>query len=102
MVYTGSGNDMVVGGFVYFKVEDFIGYLIVKGVVGYVDINKSGDGNVLFVGVAGGVLIDYLGNYGDVSYGGVVVYNGIICKGLSGNVIFVGVGGYNVFWYEIN
>ncbi len=89
----GSGNDTVVGGSAYLKVEDSTGHLIVKGAAGYADINKSGDGNVSFAGAAGGVSIDHLGNHGDVSYGGAAAYNGITRKGLSGNVTFAGAGG---------
>lgn len=91
-MYTCSGNDTVVGGSAYLKVEDSTGHLIVKGAAGYADINKSGDGNVSFAGAAGGVSIDHLGNHGDVSYGGAAAYNGITRKGLSGNVTFAGAG----------
>ncbi len=101
-MYTGSGNDTVVGGSAYLKVEDSTGHLIVKGAAGYADINKSGDGNVSFAGAAGGVSIDHLGNHGDVSYGGAAAYNGITRKGLSGNVTFAGAGGYNALWHETN
>lgn len=101
-VYTGSGNDTVVGGSAYLRVEDTTGHLSVKGAAGYADINKSGDGNVSFAGVAGGVSIDHLGNHGDVNYGGAAAYNGITRKGLSGNVTFKGAGGYNALWHETN
>ncbi|WP_017082575.1 MARTX multifunctional-autoprocessing repeats-in-toxin holotoxin RtxA, partial [Vibrio splendidus] len=101
-VYTGSGNDTVVGGAAHLKVEDSIGNLSVKGAAGYVDINKSGGGDVSFAGLAGGVTIDHLGNRGDVNYGGAAAYNGITRKGLSGNVTFGGVGGYNSLWHETN
>ncbi|MEZ9654411.1 MARTX multifunctional-autoprocessing repeats-in-toxin holotoxin RtxA [Vibrio splendidus] len=101
-VYTGSGNDTVVGGAAYLRVEDSVGNLNVTGAAGYADIDKSGDGNVSFVGAAGGVSIDHLGNRGDVNYGGVAAYNGITRKGLSGHVTFGGAGGYNSLWHETN
>ncbi|WP_207629156.1 hypothetical protein [Photorhabdus cinerea] len=94
-VYTGTGNDTVVGGAAYLGIEDSTGHLTVKGGgAGYADIDKSGDGDVLFSGAAGGVSLNHTGNHGELNVTGAAVYNEMIRKGLTGDVNFKGAGGY--------
>ncbi|NHB97619.1 MARTX multifunctional-autoprocessing repeats-in-toxin holotoxin RtxA [Photorhabdus stackebrandtii] len=101
-VYAGAGDDTVVGGAVYLKVVDTTGNLTVKGGEGYAGIDKNGDGNILFSGIAGGVAMDHTGNHGNLDFTGAAIYNEMNRNGLTGNVFFKGAGGYNKLWHETN
>ncbi|OCA54786.1 MARTX multifunctional-autoprocessing repeats-in-toxin holotoxin RtxA [Photorhabdus namnaonensis] len=101
-VYADSGNKVVNGGAGYLKIVDKEGNLSVHGAAGYSGIDKSGNGDISFAGVAGGVAIDHRGSHGNLNFSGAAAYNGLSRKGQSGEVIFEGVGGYNELWHETN
>ncbi|CCN86051.1 putative Adenylate cyclase [Vibrio nigripulchritudo SFn27] len=101
-VYTGEGNDTVSAGAGYLRVDDTGGNLTVRGAAGYADINKSGDGSVVFQGAAGAVDIEHTGLHGKVDYAGAAAYNNLVRKGESGGMTFKGAGGYNSLWHETN
>ncbi|WP_323840627.1 MARTX multifunctional-autoprocessing repeats-in-toxin holotoxin RtxA [Photorhabdus africana] len=101
-VYTGTGNDTVVGSAAYLSVVDSTGNLTVKGGTGYADIDKSDDGNVLFTGAAGNIIMDHTGHHGNLDFTGAAIYNEMNRNGLTGDVIFNGSGGYNRLWHATN
>ncbi|OWO84700.1 hypothetical protein B5C26_02620 [Photorhabdus luminescens] len=99
-VYTDDGDDTVVGGAAYLEIMDSEGELSVKGGMGYANIDKQGDGDVVFSGATGGVSVAHAGSDGDLSFEGVAAYNSLNRKGLTGNVDFKGIGGYNKLLHE--
>ncbi|WP_118985398.1 MARTX multifunctional-autoprocessing repeats-in-toxin holotoxin RtxA [Photorhabdus sp. CRCIA-P01] len=97
-----SGDKAVEGAAGYLKIVDIDSNLKVHGAAGYVSIDKSGNGNISFVGAAGGVSMDHRGSSGNLNFSGAAAYNNLSRKGQSGNVAFKGIGGYNGLWHETN
>ncbi|PHM55835.1 MARTX multifunctional-autoprocessing repeats-in-toxin holotoxin RtxA [Xenorhabdus sp. KK7.4] len=100
-VYTGSGNDTVVGGSAYLKISDTSGNLNVTGASGYAEIEKEGEGNIVFSGAAGGAVIQHNGRSGHLNYSGAGAYNSLNRHGENGNITFSGAGGYNHFYSDV-
>ncbi|SFU67752.1 MARTX multifunctional-autoprocessing repeats-in-toxin holotoxin RtxA [Xenorhabdus koppenhoeferi] len=101
-IYASSGNKVVDGGAGYLKIVSIDGDLNVHGATGYASIDKNGNGNISFAGVAGGVSMDHRGSRGNLDFAGAAAYNHMSRKGQSGDMAFQGIGGYNELWHETN
>ncbi|NHB62015.1 MARTX multifunctional-autoprocessing repeats-in-toxin holotoxin RtxA [Photorhabdus sp. RW14-46] len=99
-IYASSGDKTVDGGAGYLKIVNIDGDLKVHGAAGYASIDKNGNGNISFIGAAGGVSMDHRGSSGNLNFSGAAAYNNLSRKGQSGNVAFKGIGGYNGLWHE--
>lgn len=102
-VYTGDGNDTVNAGNAYLHVIDENGDLTVKGLTAWGEIEKTGNGNLEYIGGSAAIDISHSGKkYGHIHYSGAAAKNSITRKGYMGYVTFKGAGGYNKIYHETN
>ncbi|TFT44255.1 hypothetical protein E4V22_18820, partial [Proteus mirabilis] len=94
--YTGDGHDFVRGGSAYLKIIDENGDLDVRGLNAWGEIEKSGHGDLKYVGASAAIKINHTGyEYGNINYQGAGGYNQIWHETNTGNMTFKGGGGYN-------
>lgn len=103
IAYTGDGHDFVRGGSAYLKIIDENGDLDVRGLTAWGEIEKSGLGDLKYVGASAAIKINHTGyEYGDIKYSGAAIANSITRKGAKSNITYQGAGGYNQIWHETN
>lgn len=101
--YTGDGHDFVRGGSAYLKIIDENGDLDVRGLNAWGEIEKSGHGDLKYVGASAAIKINHTGyEYGNINYSGAAIANIITRKGAISNINYQGAGGYNQIWHETN
>ncbi len=85
-ILTKGGDDDVIAAAFNLKVIDTTGYLNVVGAGGYTEIYKEGEGNLDYVGAAGGLLVEHTGESGDLNLASVALSSTALRKGRIGNL----------------